>query len=385
MDRFDVELDFAVFGFYPWPITAKAFGMLAILCRSVNLPLILALALTEFGLHSALRAAAGEPELRKEAVWQWPSLDSYHDYLSSYLDQVQASEQTRSQVRELWGQGAQFKGPALLDHLLDSAALVEPRILDLATRLRSPESGSVVLKDLPWLTSDVPGWLQDVVRLACGRAYAQRRMYDEALETLAGLELSQVCDPASLLFYRASAEHHLLKKKECLDNVKLLLQREQELPTRYRQVAVLMQSDIAPLEQDSLDEISRMMTDVQRRLELGRAGQKVRDEEENIVKKLDKIIEQIEEQAQQMMQQQQAAQQQNQQQSSQQPLDESQVAGGSGPGDVDAKKLEDRGGWGNLPPAQRQEALQRLTEELPTHYRDVIEGYFRQLAKDRPR
>ena len=54
-----------------------------------------------------------------------------------------------------------------------------------------------------------------------------------------------------------------------------------------------------------------------------------------------------------------------------------------GPGDVDQKDQGDRAGWGNLPPAQRQEALQRLTEELPSHYREVIEGYFRQLAKDR--
>ena len=58
---------------------------------------------------------------------------------------------------------------------------------------------------------------------------------------------------------------------------------------------------------------------------------------------------------------------------------------GKGPGDVDQKKIGDRAGWGNLPPAQRQEALQRLTEELPSHYREVIEGYFRQLAKDNSR
>ena len=54
-------------------------------------------------------------------------------------------------------------------------------------------------------------------------------------------------------------------------------------------------------------------------------------------------------------------------------MDDSQIAGGSGPGDVDPKKMEDRGGWESAP-AQRQEALQRLTEELPTHYRDVIEA-----------
>ena len=89
----------------------------------------------------------------------------------------------------------------------------------MAGKLRSPDAELPMLGELSWLTSDVPGWLQDTIRLAYGRAYAQRRMMDEALESLAGLELGQVCDPASLLFYRASCEHHLLKKNECLANV----------------------------------------------------------------------------------------------------------------------------------------------------------------------
>ncbi len=238
-------------------------------------------------------------------------------------------------------------------------------------------------KQLPWLTSDVPGWMQDTVRLACGRAFAQQRMYDEALEILSGLELVQVCDPATLIFYRATCEHHLMKAKECLSNVDVLLEREQELPVRYRQLAQLMKSDIQTLEADSLDEVSRLMRDVERRLDLGRAGKRVRDEEQEIVDKLDKLIEQIEQQMQQQQQQQQSQGEGSQQQSAQQAMDDSRAAGGSGPGDIDKKDLNDKSSWGNLPAAQRQESLQRLTEELPSHYRDVIESYFRQLAKDR--
>lgn len=364
----------------------KAHDMLAFFRNSstflATFAFVLALQITQLATCNA-----SEGELRKAATWNWPGLALYSDHLSSYLDQLQTAVETRAQVQEAWNTGATLKGPELLEHILDTAGKAEPRIAELSSILRSPESNLTAIKELPWLTSDVPGWLQDAIRLAYGRAYAQRRMFDEALESLSGLELSQACDPASLLFYRATAEHHLMKKNDCLENVKLLLQRASELPSRYRQVAVMMQADIAPFEQDSLDEIARMMSDVQRRLDLGRAGQVVRDEEQTIIDKLDKMIEKIEDQAQQMQQQQQAAQQQNQnqQQSQQRPLDESQIAGGSGPGDVDPKKMEDKGGWGNLPPAQRQEALQRLTEELPTHYRDVIEGYFRQLAKDRPR
>lgn len=340
-------------------------------------------------ITSGLVSLAQDSEkIKKSASWDWPAPSNYDSHLASFLDQRQVSADDRVKIDKAWRTVLTLRGPEFLDRLLDTCGIIEPRLAELSNQLRSIDGPITAPKDIPWLTSDVPGWMQDAVRLACGRAFAQRRMYDEALETLAGLQLSQVCDPASLLFYRASAEHHLLKKNECLASLKTLLEREEELPVRYRQVAQMMQADIAPLKEDSLDEIARLMTDVGRRLDLGRAGQKVRDEEDDILKKLDKMIEKIEEQARQMQQQQQQQQQsqdqQQQQQAQQKPLDESQIAAGpKGAGDVDKKKVEERSGWGNLPPAQRQEALQRLTEELPTHYRDVIEGYFRQLAKDR--
>ena len=56
--------------------------------------------------------------------------------------------------------------------------------------------------------------------------------------------------------------------------------------------------------------------------------------------------------------------------------------GGNGTGDVDRKNIEDRDGWGKLPPAERTEALQQISRDLPTHYREAIEAYFRKLATD---
>ena len=57
----------------------------------------------------------------------------------------------------------------------------EPRIADLVIQLSDPQAPPIMVKQLTWLSSDVPGWLQDTIRLACGRALAQRRLYDEAL------------------------------------------------------------------------------------------------------------------------------------------------------------------------------------------------------------
>ncbi len=357
----------------------QGFLLLAFACAGLHLaylPVVLA------------DAGAGQNisgDLRKSATWDWPAISVFEQQVLSYLDQLNATETQRRAVLATWdATRQQAQGPALLDRLLTLGGVVEPRIAKLNEQLSDPTAATVHPQELAWLSSDVPGWLQDTIRLACGRALAQRRLYDEALEILSGLQINQVCDPASLIFYRATCEHHLLKRKECLADAKLLLERQAEIPVRFTQLAQLMAADIEPLKSDSLDEVARLMRDVERRLDLGRAGKRVRDEEEEIVKKLDKLIEDIENQMQEAQQQsQQNGGQSNPAQSS--PMQDSQIAGGSGPGDVDQKDVGNRAGWGNLPPAERQQALQRLTEELPSHYREVIEGYFRQLAKDRGR
>ncbi|MCA9131085.1 MAG: hypothetical protein KDB22_28570 [Planctomycetales bacterium] len=332
----------------------------------------------------AQSVALGEESLRKAATWQWPDVGLYEEMLLSYMEQRQLSEVQREQIVGFWeSTREQLRGPAFLDRLLQAAAMIEPRLGEINDRLYSLEGPAVAPGEFDWLTSDVPGWMQDTIRLACGRAFGQRKMYDECLETLASLSENQVCDPSTLIFYRSASEHHLMQKEPCLADIDRLLERASELPVRYATLAKLMKSDIQPMEPDSLDEISRMMRDVQRRLVLGRAGEKVRTEEQEIVDKLDKMIEKIEQQLQQ-------SSSQNSQGGSggKQPLgapmDSSQAAGGIGEGKVDNKEIGERSGWGNLPPAQRQQALQQLTEELPSHYRDVIEGYFRQLAKDKP-
>lgn len=341
-------------------------------------------------LSSALAAdpgTAAADQLEKAATWKWPDVAAFEQHLASYLDQLQAAEPARTKVLEHWKQtNESSKGPALLERVLSTAALVEPRIADLVSRLNDPSANPVALKELPWLSSDVPAWLQDAVRLAIGRNLAQRRLYDEALETLANLDIKQVCDPSSLVFYRAICQHHLLQKKECVSNVEMLLERKAELPARFTQVAQLMVADIKPMKNDSLDEIARLMNDVQRRLDLGRAGTRVRDEEKDIVDKLEKMIDQIEQQIkqQQQQQQQQSGQNQKQNQGQSSPKDQSTPSGGPpGSGDVDQKDIGKRDGWGNLPPAEQQASLQRLTHELPSHYREVIESYFRQLAKEK--
>jgi hypothetical protein len=151
------------------------------------------------------------------------------------------------------------------------------------------------------------------------------------------------------------------------------LQGEQTSPRRYVALARLMLEDLKGLQDDTLDHIARRMEDIRRRLDLGRAGPKVRSEEDGVVQSLDKLIKKLEDE-------QQEANGSPSSIRSSSPAKESQIIGGKGPGDVEKKKIGSGSGWGDLPPKEREAALQDVGRDLPSHYREVIEQYFRRLA-----
>ena len=55
---------------------------------------------------------------------------------------------------------------------------------------------------------------------------------------------------------------------------------------------------------------------------------------------------------------------------------------GTGPGQVDSKKFKDlTENWGNLPERERAKALADLTRDIPPHYREAIETYFKKIGQ----
>jgi hypothetical protein len=328
--------------------------------------------------------------LEKKATWIWPSSDQLNSEFSNYLNSSNvASADISAQAIRSWNDSSSTaKGPQLLEDWVHIMADVNQPLAQWLTQLGSgvevKKSGEV-RAEFEQMSKDLPTYFQNNLRLFVGRYLTQRHFYDEAIDVMEPLTLEQVVDPSTLLFCRATAYHHLLRRDDCISTIDTLLQREGELVSRYAVLAKLMKADIQPMEQDSLDEIARLMKDVQRRLDLERSGKVVRDQEDSIVEKLDKKIDEIEEQLQQQQQQMQMAQQSKgdqQKQSQGSPMQDSMIAGDSGPGNVDKKDIGKLSGWGDLPPAQRQEALQKMTQDLPSHYREIIEAYFKRLASE---
>ena len=297
----------------------------------------------------------------------------------AWLDERGVDESTRAEAEALWSdKPADSIDTDLLWRLARTFALADENARELVVLCSKPPT-ELLPPSQPWLTDpQTPPLMACNLRLLYGRWLAQGSWFDESLEQLSDLRPGDVVDPASLLFYQAVVYHRLLDRESALKAIKGLLSREEASPRRYAAVARLMQADFEGLRKDTLDHVARRMDDIHRRLGLGRAGQKVRSIEDGVIESLDKLIKKIEDQ-----QQESSAAGSNVRSSS--PAQDSRILGGKGPGDVTKRDVGDGSGWGDLPPKQRQEALQQIGREFPSHYRDVIEQYFRKLASEEDR
>lgn len=331
------------------------------------------------GLVVLATVAGADQGLEGKASWQQPTAAEVKVQVDQWLAKRPLDEATRRAVDALWAKPTDAAADGeVLDRLAATVALVEPAPRELVALCRSDQAPPLV-PQFPWLTDPaLPPLVRHNLRLYFGRWLAQQRLYDESLAQLQGLQPADVVDPATLLFYQSIAFHRLLQKEQLLATVGKLLEHRGSLPRRYETLGRLMEADLKPLKPDSLDEVSRLMDDVERRLGLGRAGRRVRQQEDDVIAKLDKMIKEIEERRKQQAQQAGAAGGA----APSNPMPDSMPGGGSGPGEVDPKRTGSQSGWGNLPPKERQEVLQQISKGLPAHYRDVIEEYFRKLARE---
>jgi hypothetical protein len=317
-----------------------------------------------------LGSLAAEPKFKSA------DFEEVRQKVLDWLAARNADEAVRQSAGTIW-QAA--RPPVdLLELVAKTMALADERAASLVT-LCSKTRAPGPLAPQEWLKNEeLPALERNTLRLFYGRWLAQERMYDEALAQLGGLEPGDVVDPGSLVFYQAVVYHRLLDKDRGLKAIQTLLANVADVPNRYRSVAALMKTDLEALQDESLDHISRQMEDVRRRLALGRAGKRVREVEDEVIAALDKLIKEQEDR-----------QQQSQSSSGggaapqpQQAMPDSRIARMQAPGEVDRRRIGDTSGWGDLPPKQREEALQQIGKDFPPHYRDAIEQYFRKLAAE---
>lgn len=139
----------------------------------------------------------------------------------------------------------------------------------------------------------------------------------------------------------------------------------------------------------TLDEVATLMTYASARLKVADATQRVRERQDDALKKLDKLIEETEQQEQSQSSGgsrggQKNAQGQQGRDNPSRPRETSEAPPSGPDANMDlhrAPKASPGEMWGKLPPAEREKILQSLRERFPSRYRQLVEQYYRSLAE----
>jgi hypothetical protein len=336
------------------------------------------LALSLFIPVAAAAAYAGS-DLAQESSWQPVKTEAVRTRLEEYLQSADISAEVQTEVRDRWRTAGEQTGTDVLERLAQSLAKADEQVAELVTFCSTTSERGRKLPEFSWLAdSETPELISHNMRLYLARWLVQQGYYDEAIAWTNGLTTEQVVAPESLLFYRAVAHHQLVEADKADAAIGQLLEGQEKLPTRYQKLADLMRHDMEGLKDDSLDHIARRMEDVRRRLAQGRPGERVQGVEKGVIDSLDKMIKKAEDQAQQQSKM--SAGSAKMPPST--PMQESRLAELKAPGKVEQRDIGRGTGWGNLNDKDREKAMQEIGREFPSHYREVIEEYFRRLAAE---
>ena len=265
------------------------------------------------------------------------------------------------------------------------------KLLDQAADAETPAPTEVpaILKD-----AKRPSFFRANLGLAYAKALSGRRVYEESLDVLRQVKPDQVVDPSAYFFHRALAEHALLLKDDAFRSITAVIEDVGDAPDRYKMVSILMLYDMRAWKDKDLGWIARKMNNIERRLELARGGPQTQKMQKEVVARLDELIKKLEQEGggggggggggcpsggggggggsg--------SGSGTNQPSS---PMKDSNIATNGGPGTVDEKRLKGLAEqWGKLPEKERAAAMAELTRGMPAEYRDVIERYFKDLAK----
>jgi len=209
-----------------------------------------------------------------------------------WLKQVgKTDEATMKQFEAVWKQADR----TVLDRVADTLSLGNAAAAKLLAEARSPQAPAPV--EVPALLKDAKQapFFRANLALAYAKALSNRRIHEEALDTLKALTPEQVIDPAAYLFHRAVCEHALVLKKEASATINRLLEDALDAPERYKTVGTLMLLDMQTWkDKKDLGAIVRKMKNSERRLELARGGPQTQKIQKEIVDRLDEIIKELE-------------------------------------------------------------------------------------------
>lgn len=176
---------------------------------------------------------------------------------------------------------------------------------------------------------------------------------------------------------------HNLAYEQAKGTFEVFLTHYPNAPERLRTAATQILTELSRREPGRLGDVRDLLSYARRRIGNGATDDGVLDRQDEAVALLDDLIQEAEKQEQQ----------------GQGECDSSSPGGGQGKPGGGATRSTAPGGeqrvgelrrnrakpgemWGKMPPKQREQILQTLQRRFPSQYRELLEQYYKQLAKD---
>ncbi|MEZ6128228.1 MAG: hypothetical protein R3C59_06080 [Planctomycetaceae bacterium] len=357
--------------------------LIAILCFLAPRPVIAQdaeTAPTEAQVITGKATTAEQPTTDRVTFARMP-IDQVRTELLQWLAATGTARDKLESVTARWADTetlAGLSGEELLDLLVESFAQVDRATAGLV----EGSYGAGPLEEIVFDGIRESTIFRNQVQQYRARWMVQHRFYDDALPLLSELLPENVVDPAGLLFYRAVCESQLLKRQAALDSVSLLLNNTLDVPDRFRVVAEMLQEELSGQTNDGMNLVKQLMQDVERRLDLGRSGEKTQEQEGEVIAALDKLLEEMEKEQ----------DKQNgggggsgspQNQPAAQGAIQSQIKGSPADGEADRKKLTENGKWGMLDKQAEAKARELIRQKFPSNFLDQIGRYTKKIAEQK--
>jgi tetratricopeptide (TPR) repeat protein len=255
-----------------------------------------ALALLLVGGSQVAAAEAGKKPFKESpsfGLFRQAEPEAARSQALAWLQQSgKADSATLKSFEQVWS-----SDKSVLDKISATFQLGSPEAAKLLAEARDPETPAPTAVPKIIKDSKLPRYFRANLGLAYGKALANRKVYEEALDALKAVKPEDVIDPSAYFFHRAVCEHALMYRAEADETIDKLLQDVVDAPERYRQVAWLMHYDMASWSDKGLDWIARRMNMIKDRLDLTRGGPKTRKMQREVLVKLDEKIKELENKA----------------------------------------------------------------------------------------
>ncbi len=212
--------------------------------------------------------------------------------LAAWLKEVGKSDAaTLQKLDAIWKDSQR----SALDRMADSLALGDSIAAKLMAEARDPQAPAPIVLPAVFTSDKTSAFYRANLGLVYARALTNRRVYEEALDTLKLFGAEQVVDPAAYLSHRAVCEHALQQKPEATKTIHRLLEEGAAIsPDRDKIVATLMLLDMHTWKDKDLGDIARKMDNIERRLDIARGGPETRRQQREVLNRLDELIKKLE-------------------------------------------------------------------------------------------